>query len=370
MTTPAPDPCVPCGPGGGGTTTVIAGPGVDVTGDPTAGYTVSVTPSPAPGNIISTDADGNMFLDCADVALCVPGGGTPTTVTAGVGVDITGDPTAGYTVSAPPSTDVGNLIETGTDGNAFLDCAGITAACGSAGGSTTVTAGPGVDVTGDPTAGYTVSAAPSTEVGNLLTLGPDGNLLVSCASVAACPDLAPVIVRGDPLTPEIAVTQAGNVYTVTVPPLITPRARVRTAAVFNEPPRILGGDVIEMGTVVYDRGGMFVGGPGSTALVVPPGWDGIYSMGANVQYRPELTDSDGFRSMFIRINGATLPAYEQVPGVVYLQDSTILNIHTDYELVGGDVIEMFLQQDNGSAAPVPIFANDFSAVMWATFLNR
>lgn len=145
MTTPAPPPCTPaCSGGGGSPTTVTAGPGAVVTGDPTAGYTVSALSTGA-GQVLTEGPDGGVFLDCAAVAACVPGGGGSTVVTPGAGAYMTGngDPATPYVVNAL-SADVDNILIEGADGGVKLDCAAV-AACG--GGAAPVT-GCGLSGTG------------------------------------------------------------------------------------------------------------------------------------------------------------------------------------------------------------------------------
>lgn len=369
---------------------VTAGPGTDVTGDGTAAtpYVVSAAPSTDAGNTTTLGTDGNLYTPA-----------TPTAITAGPGADITGTgaPATPYVISAAPSTDAGNLLHLGADNNMTLVCDDV-AACtqidagtnvtvtgngttatpyviNAAGGgaATVITAGPGVDVTGTGTGAdpFVIASPPSTDVGNVITAGADGNLHLDCADIAGC-----ISVQGDPATPEVDVTGTGTLavpYLVTAPPQVVPRARVRTTADTVIPDDVAGGQAVPFAVSTYDVGTMFnLANP--TRLTVPAGWDGIYHMGGNIQFRGELDDNEGFRMAALRINGAIFIAFNQARVVISQQDSTILNLNTDYELVAGDYLELIVQAatepPGAGANHTGAAAGQFSIAMWMTHLHR
>jgi hypothetical protein len=179
---------------------VTAGPGVTVDGDGSTGapYVISAeagavtcdqvrpclsagpgaTYDPATGVIgaaISADPGNQVTLGGDDGLFVPPGGGTALQVTDTPSVDLTlsgsgaaGDPydvTAAVRLDAAPPGGGSNLIHEGPDG-LYVEC-GDVRSC--------LVEGDGIDY--DPATG-TISARPSAEPGNTLTIGGDGGLMV------------------------------------------------------------------------------------------------------------------------------------------------------------------------------------------------
>ncbi|MEW2066628.1 H-type lectin domain-containing protein [Streptomyces sp. NPDC007346] len=81
---------------------------------------------------------------------------------------LTYDETTGQ-LGVRTSADPGNLVQQGSDGGVFVPTAGASAG---------LLEGDGIDITGDQTSGYTISARISADPRNGLVLGSDGGLYV------------------------------------------------------------------------------------------------------------------------------------------------------------------------------------------------
>ena len=158
-------------PGAGGTTAleVTDSPSVDLTltGDGSAATPYSLTAGvnldPAPpggGTNLLHEGTGGLYVECADVRGCV---------SAGDGLDY--DPATGV-MEARPSADAGNALAFGSDGGLLVTPGAVS--CDDV--RPCLSEGDGIDY--DPATGV-ISARPSTEAGNALTIGPDGGLLVT-----------------------------------------------------------------------------------------------------------------------------------------------------------------------------------------------
>jgi len=148
-----------------------------------------------------------------------------------------------------------------------------------------------------------------------------------------------------------------------------PRARARTdedIAVINAVAL-----AVPLDTVTYDRGDMH--NPANPSrLTVPAGWAGSYSAGANVRFLAGTDDAGlGYRTLQVRLNGTIIIASQQIPDVKLGTEPTDLNVHTDYELLAGDYIELVVRQ--GMTTPESIAVDmvaEFSAALWLTGLHR
>ncbi|KAA9379598.1 hypothetical protein F5972_08045 [Microbispora cellulosiformans] len=147
------------------------GPGIDY--DPATG-TIAAKPSTAAGNTLTIGSDGGLLVP--------PGAATALQVndTPSVDLSLAGDGSAGapYQVSAavrldatPPGGGT-NLLHSNADG-LYVECADVRGC---------LSEGDGIDY--DPATG-TISARPSTDAGNTVTIGSDGGLLVPPGGGAA-----------------------------------------------------------------------------------------------------------------------------------------------------------------------------------------
>lgn len=227
---------------------VTAGPGVTVDGNGSQATPYVISAGSATPTLIEdadtptvdttvagTGAAGDPYVISADVILdpAPPGGGSNlahagpdglyvecadvrSCLTAGDGIAY--DPGTGE-ISARPSTDAGNLVTVGTDGGLLATAPGA-APTAVEGGDTptahnTVT---GTGAAGDPyvvTTDVVLDPAPPSGGPNLLEAGPDG-LYVECADVRTCFSAGDGAAY-DPATGEISArvsADAGNAVTI------------------------------------------------------------------------------------------------------------------------------------------------------------
>lgn len=230
--------------------------------------------------------------------------------------------------------------------------------------------------TGAPATPYSLSGVVRRDpaANNLLTIGASG-LGVSCTAVQDCMSTAMGEgVTWDAVNRQIDVrpsTDPGNIVLlgtdggvyasatgVVVP--AQPRARVGKAAGQSIPTGAVT-TVVAIDTPITDNAAMF-----STVGRIRAPIAGGYNVGCTVQWQNTGANT-GHRSVFLRLNGTTFIAADQVNSIPAI--STIQNVETCLNLAANDYVEIVVQHTQGVATNV-LNSNNFVPVMWMYYVTE
>lgn len=121
---------------------------------------------------------------------------------------------------------------------------------------------------------------------------------------------------------------------------------------------------IAFDSTLEDTTGMFVpvGGPPASDNKITCNLAGWYSLGGTARFDANAT---GYRNLRIRVNGTNI-VIQEVQAVTVAAEGTILNVHTEYKLAVGDVVELMVQQNSG--APLNVSVAGLNPALWWTRL--
>ena len=156
------------------------GTAAGVAGDYAAGWDITLLGA-EPGQLLRTDANGGLFLDCAAIADCIP----PETLTSLTGINAAGeivyvDENGNSNPITVWSQDSTSILTQGSDGGVFLDCAAVI---GCFAGITTD--GDSTGISGDYANGWDITIL-GAGTGQLLTSDTNGGIFLDCAAVLGC----------------------------------------------------------------------------------------------------------------------------------------------------------------------------------------